>query len=103
MKTIYSNWPYPSPPTALIANDVTKVVEVLDGMSNTVLMVECAARGPSFAQYFGRTVYEPNNSGGGWANPSNGLTPWGYNFNPTYDDHGGPTGPCVINCSNVYG
>ena len=102
MKTIYSNWPYPSPPTVLTANDVTKITQVTDGMSNSVMMVECAARGPYNAQYFGKVMNGANNSGGGWANPSNGLTPWGYNFNPTSGDHGGPTGPCVINCSNVY-
>jgi prepilin-type processing-associated H-X9-DG protein len=101
MYNLDHSWPWPSPPTVLQPNGLCRVTDVTDGLSNTALFVECAAR--SNYSYFGRTA-NPNLfiTGGGWATPGNGVVPEGTFFNPTQGNSGEPTGPCTMNCTNVY-
>jgi prepilin-type N-terminal cleavage/methylation domain-containing protein/prepilin-type processing-associated H-X9-DG protein len=81
------------------ANVYTKVPEVTDGTSNTMLAVECGGRADEWRS--GQTDAAwgavPNS---GWAQP-NGWITRGYT---TPTDPGTMTnpGPCMINCSNYY-
>jgi prepilin-type N-terminal cleavage/methylation domain-containing protein/prepilin-type processing-associated H-X9-DG protein len=101
MHAVIPTWPWPSPPTVLQEDTVCRVTSVSDGLSHTVAFVEDAAR--SNHSMYGRA---PNSnlfiSGGSWANPSNGVTPEGTFLNPVSGNSGEPTGPCTMNCSNVY-
>src|SRR5262249_50861087 len=91
MASFNSKWPYPSPPTVLQKNEAPTILQVTDGTSNSVVMVECAGRATANGSYYGKTQIDQNNNGGGWASTDNGLTPWGYNQNPTVSANGGPT------------
>src|SRR5262249_18798118 len=53
MYNLDHRWPWPGPPTVLQPNSLCRVTDVSDGLSNTALFVECAAR--SNYSYFGRT------------------------------------------------
>ena len=100
MRSLIPTWPYPSPPTVLPANNVCRPIEVRDGLSNTVVFVEAAAR--SNYSYYGRTQTSAFITGGGWATPGNGVTPQGSYLNPTSGNVGLTVGPCTMNCTNVY-
>jgi prepilin-type N-terminal cleavage/methylation domain-containing protein/prepilin-type processing-associated H-X9-DG protein len=78
----------------------TRVTDVSDGSSNTIMIGEVAGRSTI---YQGRTPLPlPNiTEGGGWGDPFNGEN-WlaGSLFDGT--DPGG-AGPCIINCTNKTG
>ena len=93
-------------PTGLIIRRVTKVRDVLDGTSNTMMMVECAGR-PEY-WVLGRLGPERNNNGcgnlnvtngrakgGGWADPQNFIPLHGFN-----NDGLTCIGPKPINMTN---
>jgi prepilin-type N-terminal cleavage/methylation domain-containing protein/prepilin-type processing-associated H-X9-DG protein len=83
---------------ALKFNVVTRVTDITDGSSNTILIGEVAGR-PTI--YRGRTPLPPPNitEGAGWGNPYNGENwPNGSLFDGT-----GNGGPCIINCTNQTG
>ncbi len=86
---------------ALQADTKTKILSVLDGTSNTVLMCEAAGRPAWYANNRQQGVQITGNYGGfgGWADPgSAGSMIYGS------DGSGlnGPTGQCVLNCSNDF-
>jgi prepilin-type N-terminal cleavage/methylation domain-containing protein/prepilin-type processing-associated H-X9-DG protein len=100
MRSLDPQWPWPSPPTVLQADDVCRVASVTDGLSNTAVFVEDAGR--SNYSYYGRAHNGSFITGGGWATAGNGVIPEGSYFNPTSPGQGEPTGPCTMNCTNVY-
>ncbi len=83
-----------------------QAINVEDGLSNTLTLVECAGR-PVFHTRFGLAPSENTPGGGnpdvvggrvlgaGWADDRNPLTLHGF----TYDGLSAP-GPCVMNCTN---
>jgi prepilin-type N-terminal cleavage/methylation domain-containing protein/prepilin-type processing-associated H-X9-DG protein len=83
----------------LKVNAPARVAEVKDGLSNTILIGEIAGRPQLYHQ--GQLV--PGDllltTGAGWGDPLNGEC-WmvGSLFDGT-----GPTGPCMINCTNARG
>lgn len=84
---------------ALRQNGPTNVLEVVDGMSNTILFSEAAGR---TKQYFAnRTSTGPNTSTGAiWADSDNRITVTGTDATGTTSFG---TGPCAMNCNNVQG
>lgn len=76
------------------SNVPTRISDILDGTSNTLMFVECAGR-PDLWQA-GKKIPNKNVILGGWA--ANNLSVMrGY----TADGTSNP-GPCMINCSNFY-
>jgi prepilin-type N-terminal cleavage/methylation domain-containing protein/prepilin-type processing-associated H-X9-DG protein len=83
---------------AIRRDQVTPIVAITDGTSNTVLVAEDAGR-PKFYNA-ARTVYDPIGKEGGWADP-NGA----FSIDGSYPS-GLIPGPCPLNCTNnseVYG
>lgn len=93
-------------PTGLINRRVTRNRDVLDGLSNTLLLVECAGR-PEY-WVLGRRGPQTNNNGcgnldvtsgrskgGGWADPVNMIPMHGFS-----EDGLRCSGPKVINVTN---
>jgi prepilin-type N-terminal cleavage/methylation domain-containing protein len=81
------------------ANTSRTPAEITDGLSNTLLIAECAAR-PELWQA-GMLVPGSTVSGGGWADRNNDYQIDGY----TTDGLSTP-GPCAVNCTNnneIYG
>jgi prepilin-type N-terminal cleavage/methylation domain-containing protein/prepilin-type processing-associated H-X9-DG protein len=103
MKSLNAKWPWPSPPSVFQTDQLCRVTQVTDGTSNTIVYVETTGRS-NYSIYGNGSNLDHNQfiTGGGWANPSNGITPEGTVFNPQPGAAGEPTGPCVLNCSNVY-
>jgi prepilin-type N-terminal cleavage/methylation domain-containing protein/prepilin-type processing-associated H-X9-DG protein len=77
---------------AMRRDQITRMTDIIDGTSNTILVAEDAGR-PTFynAQ---RQVYDPVGKEGGWADP-NGA----FSLDGAYPD-GTIRGPCPMNCSN---
>jgi prepilin-type processing-associated H-X9-DG protein len=77
-------------------NRVTRIVEISDGTSNTILVAEDAGR-PTIYNAL-RQVYHPqaypDGKEGGWADPNGSFSLDGSNRD------GSIRGPCPINCSN---
>jgi prepilin-type processing-associated H-X9-DG protein len=101
MHSLIPTWPYPSPPTVFPIDAVCRPTDVKDGLSNTAVFVEDAGRS-NYSFYAGSPNGNQFITGGGWATPGNGLTPEGSFFNPTPGNVGLGSGPCTINCTNVY-
>jgi prepilin-type N-terminal cleavage/methylation domain-containing protein/prepilin-type processing-associated H-X9-DG protein len=77
----------------LLQNNVnTRMSEVVDGTSNTILIVEDAGR-PQ--RWQAGKMNGLRFTGGGWADEQGVMTLHGYTFNGTTSG-----GPCAINCSN---
>jgi prepilin-type N-terminal cleavage/methylation domain-containing protein/prepilin-type processing-associated H-X9-DG protein len=77
----------------------TKIPDITDGTSSTILIGEVAGR-PTV--YQGRTpLPNPPNmtEGGGWGDPFNGEN-W---FAGSLFDGTGASGPCLVNCTNLTG
>ncbi len=83
---------------ALVFGRPTKVLDILDGTSNTILVGELAGRNELWRA--GRRVSGVGvNTGGGWGDPLNGEC-W---FGGSLANGTGNVGPCVINCTNLRG
>jgi prepilin-type N-terminal cleavage/methylation domain-containing protein/prepilin-type processing-associated H-X9-DG protein len=92
---------------ALQVNKLTKLRDILDGTSHTLLLTEDAGRpefwvrhnrrGPQTSRPGGGNLGVSNGTvrGAGWANPSNGIPLHGF----TSDGLRAP-GPCAVNCTN---
>jgi prepilin-type processing-associated H-X9-DG protein/prepilin-type N-terminal cleavage/methylation domain-containing protein len=100
MHSLITTWPYPSPPTVFQADAVCRANQITDGLSNTAVFVETTGR-PNHS-YYDRTSTGAFITGGGWATPGNGVIPEGSFFNPVSGAAGIGSGPCVMNCTNVY-
>jgi prepilin-type N-terminal cleavage/methylation domain-containing protein/prepilin-type processing-associated H-X9-DG protein len=77
---------------ALRRDQVTRITDITDGTSNTVLAAEDAGRPPFYNQ--SRQVYDPVGKEGGWADPNGAFT-----IDGSYPD-GTINGPCPLNCTN---
>lgn len=93
-------------PSGLIVRKITRIRDVLDGVSNTLMLVECSGR-PEY-WVLGRLGPRINNNGcgnlnvtngrakgGGWADPQNFIPMHGFS-----DDGLSCVGPRVINATN---
>jgi hypothetical protein len=85
---------------ALSVDKNTRLTEISDGASNTILLAEIAGR-PQFWQ--GRRnsgkLVDANSTGfGGWGDGSSIPSLFGSTLDGTISP-----GPCAINCSNAYG
>ncbi len=93
-------------PSGLIVKKVTRLRDVIDGLSNTLLLVECSGR-PEY-WVLGRFGPQTNNNGcgnldvsggrakgGGWADPQNFIPVHGFTEDGLYC-----VGPKVINVTN---
>jgi prepilin-type N-terminal cleavage/methylation domain-containing protein/prepilin-type processing-associated H-X9-DG protein len=70
----------------------TRIMEILDGTSNTILVAEDAGR-PAFYNA-SRQVFDPVGKEGGWADPNGAFSLDGANTD------GSIPGGCPLNCSN---
>jgi prepilin-type N-terminal cleavage/methylation domain-containing protein/prepilin-type processing-associated H-X9-DG protein len=77
---------------AMRRDQVTRIADITDGTSNTILVAEDAGR-PVFYNA-SRQVYDPHGKEGGWADP-NGA----FSIDGSYPS-GLIPGPCPINCTN---
>jgi prepilin-type N-terminal cleavage/methylation domain-containing protein/prepilin-type processing-associated H-X9-DG protein len=77
---------------AMRRDEVTRITQITDGTSNTILVAEDAGR-PAFYNA-SRQIYDPVGKEGGWADP-NGA----FSLDGAYPD-GTIQGPCPMNCSN---
>jgi len=88
----------PRPPTndyrgVLVPEQMTRLSDITDGASNTILVTECAGRPPLWR--VGSKVPDMTVLGGAWGAPVNGFYVRGSNSDGT-----GAWGPCAINCTN---
>jgi prepilin-type N-terminal cleavage/methylation domain-containing protein/prepilin-type processing-associated H-X9-DG protein len=100
MKSLIPKWPYPSPATVFQPDNICRTSQIADGLSNTAVFVETAGR-PNHS-YYDQTSTGAFITGGGWATPGNGVIPEGSFFAPVQGAAGIGSGPCVMNCTNVY-
>jgi prepilin-type N-terminal cleavage/methylation domain-containing protein/prepilin-type processing-associated H-X9-DG protein len=77
---------------AMMRDQVTPFTAISDGLSNTILVAEDAAR-PVFYNA-DRQVFDPVGKEGGWADPNAAFSIDGSNRDGTVP------GPCPLNCSN---
>jgi prepilin-type N-terminal cleavage/methylation domain-containing protein/prepilin-type processing-associated H-X9-DG protein len=77
---------------AMRRDQVTRITDITDGTSNTILAAEDAGR-PAFYNA-NRQIYDPVGKEGGWADP-NGA----FSIDGSYPD-GTIRGPCPLNCTN---
>jgi prepilin-type N-terminal cleavage/methylation domain-containing protein/prepilin-type processing-associated H-X9-DG protein len=77
---------------AMMRDQVTPVVAITDGTSNTILVAEDAGR-PAFYNAK-QQVFDPVGKEGGWADPNGAFSIDGSN------PDGSIPGPCTMNCSN---
>jgi prepilin-type N-terminal cleavage/methylation domain-containing protein/prepilin-type processing-associated H-X9-DG protein len=77
---------------AMRRDRITRIADVTDGTSNTILVAEDAGR-PMFYNA-GRQVFDPVGKEGGWADPNGAFSIDGSNPDGTIP------GPCPLNCSN---
>ncbi len=92
----------PTPPPAVVddprlvgamrRDQITRIVAITDGTSNTILAAEDAGR-PAFYNQ-ARVVFDPNGKEGGWADPNGAFSIDGSNPDGTVP------GPCSLNCTN---
>jgi prepilin-type processing-associated H-X9-DG protein len=90
------------PRDAILAqNKVSKVMDVADGTSNSVMLTECAGR-PNIWRAGRMTGSGEGNiaNGAGWAHFENSYSFWGKNSDGTTPSDGRRSGPCAINCTN---
>ncbi len=77
----------------LAPNQMTRMGQILDGTSNTILLTEDAGR-PRLWQV-GRRGPDQTVLGGPWQGYNNGIILRGSNYDGT-----GAWGPCALNCTN---
>jgi prepilin-type N-terminal cleavage/methylation domain-containing protein/prepilin-type processing-associated H-X9-DG protein len=85
---------------AMRKDRLTRVAEITDGTSNTILVAEDAGR-PTFYNSYRDVVPPIPGKEGGWADPNGAFSIDGSNPDGRNDDMGAIIpGPCPINCSN---
>jgi prepilin-type N-terminal cleavage/methylation domain-containing protein/prepilin-type processing-associated H-X9-DG protein len=85
---------------AMRRDRLTRVAEITDGTSNTILVAEDAGR-PTFYNANRDVVPPIGGKEGGWADPNGAFSIDGSNPDGRNDDMGAIIpGPCPINCSN---
>ena len=85
-------------PGFLVANTRVRTTDVADGLSNTILLTECADRP---RRWQGRTTPTlANVSGAGWASDQASFAIAGVTTT-TYSDAEAAGGTCVVNCTNA--
>lgn len=83
-------------------NENSKMRDVLDGLSNTILFIESAGRPSVYVK--GRKAFEPDDTtqhrvnGGGWVRPASDMQLDGSIVNA--DGTVSLPGPCALNCTN---
>jgi prepilin-type N-terminal cleavage/methylation domain-containing protein/prepilin-type processing-associated H-X9-DG protein len=77
---------------AMRRDRITRITDIVDGTSNTILVAEDAGR-PMFYNA-ARQVFDPIGKEGGWADPNGAFSIDGSNPDGTIP------GPCPLNCSN---
>jgi prepilin-type N-terminal cleavage/methylation domain-containing protein/prepilin-type processing-associated H-X9-DG protein len=96
----FNSVPVPANPMGVMErNRKVRMLEILDGTSNTFLLVECASRPELYRA--GKRVPGSVASSGGWADPDNDFGINSYNAAGTTTP-----GDCVVNCTNnneIYG
>jgi prepilin-type processing-associated H-X9-DG protein len=70
----------------------TRILDIVDGTSNTILVAEDAGRPTFYNQQ--RQVFDPVGKEGGWADPNGAFSLDGSNSD------GSVPGGCSLNCSN---
>jgi prepilin-type N-terminal cleavage/methylation domain-containing protein/prepilin-type processing-associated H-X9-DG protein len=80
----------------MVQNSMTRLSDIRDGTSSTILVAECAGRN---RRWQGRTqlTSPPYFAGGPWSTPSNPITIQG-----TTSDGASHPGPCAVNCTNQH-
>jgi prepilin-type processing-associated H-X9-DG protein len=81
---------------ALDPDGKTKLDDITDGTSNTILIAEVAARPVRYIRGQKDGQYTSNSGGGGWGDATTG----GFILQGSFADGVTPFGPCVVNCSN---
>jgi prepilin-type processing-associated H-X9-DG protein len=84
---------------ALTMDKGTKLDDISDGTSNTILYAEIAARPTRYINGKREGSQTNNSGGGGWGDSTSG----GFVLQGSFSDGVTPYGPCVINCSNDLG
>jgi prepilin-type N-terminal cleavage/methylation domain-containing protein/prepilin-type processing-associated H-X9-DG protein len=79
---------------ALMRDRTTRVTDIRDGTSNTILIAEDAGRPGFYIQGGVQGFLNPVNKEGGWADPNQAFSIDGSN------PDGSIPGPCPLNCSN---
>jgi prepilin-type N-terminal cleavage/methylation domain-containing protein/prepilin-type processing-associated H-X9-DG protein len=77
---------------AMRRDQITRIIAIKDGTSNTILVAEDAGR-PAFYNA-ARQIFDPIGKEGGWADPNGAFSIDGSN------PDGSIPGPCPLNCSN---
>jgi prepilin-type N-terminal cleavage/methylation domain-containing protein/prepilin-type processing-associated H-X9-DG protein len=85
--------PVGSPLGVMVYNRPSRVTEITDGSSNTLLVVEIAGRPERWQM--GRSVSGESSPGAGWADSLNSTTLNGYDIASGFF-----LGECAVNCSN---
>jgi prepilin-type N-terminal cleavage/methylation domain-containing protein len=78
---------------ALSSNTTTRFADILDGLSSSILLTECAGRPQSWVT--GRLVGGARVRGSGWADSRSAFSIHG-----TTNDGSFSPGPCAVNCTN---
>jgi prepilin-type N-terminal cleavage/methylation domain-containing protein/prepilin-type processing-associated H-X9-DG protein len=91
-------YPWATALSALQANKTNPIINITDGLSNTILVAECSERTYSVKERkVDKGLYI---IGGAWARPENALRPDGSLYDGNTNGNG--TGPCTMNCTNIY-
>lgn len=85
----------------LVQNRKTKIGEIVDGTTNTILIMEDAGRPNWFVLKKDRGTVLPRPEGFGWSDPDGGAGSMDGSDSVTGNINGGSgTGRCIMNCNN---
>jgi prepilin-type N-terminal cleavage/methylation domain-containing protein/prepilin-type processing-associated H-X9-DG protein len=76
----------------MMRDEVTPLIQITDGTSNTILVAEDAGRSPFYNAFY--QICDPVGEQGGWADPNGAFSLDGSN------PDGSIPGACPLNCSN---
>jgi prepilin-type N-terminal cleavage/methylation domain-containing protein len=81
-------------------NATRRIIDILDGTSNSAMIAECAGR--TLTCTASTACGGSYNGGGAWAEPGNAISPQGAFFDGTTKLSTSPPGggPCTMNCTN---